>query len=87
MKLVVYLNIFWIVMLEKTIESPLDLKETKPVHPKGNGPWVFIGRTDAKAKVPILCPPDAKNLHIGKDPGFGKDWSQEKGLAEGEMVR
>ena len=73
MKLVVYLNIFWIVVLEQTIESPLDLKETKPVHPKGNQPWIFIGRTDAKAKVPILWPPDAKNLLIRNDPDAGKE--------------
>ena len=65
---------FWSVMLEKTLESPLDCKEIKPVNPKGNQPWTFIGRTDAEAEAPILCPPDAKNWLIGKDPDAGKDW-------------
>ena len=59
---------FWTVVLEKTLESPLDCKETKPVNPKGNQSWIFIGRTDAEAKAPILWPPDAKNWLIGKDP-------------------
>ena len=65
---------FWIVVLEKTLESPLDRKEIKPVHPKGNQPWIFIGRTDAEA--PILWPPDAKSWLIGKDPDAGKEWRQ-----------
>ena len=58
-------------MLEKTLESPLDCKEIKPVHPKRNQSWVFIGKTDAKAEAPILCPPDAKNWLTGKDPDAG----------------
>ena len=69
---------FWTVVLEKTLKSPLDCKEIQPVHPKGNQPWIFIGRTDAKAEAPILWPPDAKNWLIGKDPGTGNDWSQEE---------
>ena len=74
-------------MLEKALESPLDSKETKPVHPKGNQPWIFIGRTDAEPKAPILWPPDVKRQLIGKDPDAGKDWDQEeKGVTEGEMV-
>ena len=60
-------------MLKKTLESPLDCKEIKPVHPKGNQSWVFIGRTDVEAEAPILCPPDAKSKLIGKDPDAGKD--------------
>ena len=76
---------FWTVVLEKTLESPLDCKEILPVHPKGNHPWIFIGRTDAE--VPILWPPDAKNWLIWKDPHAGKDWRQEKkGTTEDEMV-
>ena len=67
---------FWILMLEKTLESPLDCKEIKPVNPKGNQSWIFIGRTDAKAR--ILWPPDAKNWLIRKDPVAGKDWRQEE---------
>ena len=71
---------FWTVVLEKTLESPLDWKEIQPVHPKGNQPWVFIGRTDAEAETPILWPPDMKNWLIGKDPDAGKDWRwEEKG--------
>ena len=78
---------FWTVVLEKTLENPADCKEIKPVNPKGNQSWIFIGRTDAEAKVPILWPPDAKNWLIGKDPDAGKDWRQEeKGTTEGEMV-
>ena len=74
-------------MLEKTLKSPLDFKEIKPVHPKGNQAWIFIGRPDAKAETPILWPPDVKNWLIGKDPDAGKDWRQEeKGTAEDEMV-
>ena len=76
---------FWIVVLEKTLESPLDFKENKPVNSKGNQSWIFIGRTDAE--VPILWPPDAKSQHIRKDPDAGKDWRQEeKGTIEDEMV-
>ena len=65
----------WTVVLEKTLESPLDCKEIQPVHPKGNQSWILIGRTDAKAETPILWPPDAKNRLIAKDPYAGKDWS------------
>ena len=76
---------FWTVMLEKTPENLLDCKEIKPVNPKGNQSWIFIGRTDAEA--PILWPPDGKNWLIGKDPDAGKDWRQEeKGTTEDEMV-
>ena len=66
---------FWTVVLEKTLESPLDCKEIQPVHPKGDQSWVFIGRTDAEAESPILWPPHAKSWLIGKDPEAGKDWS------------
>ena len=69
---------FWVAVLEKTLESPLDCKEIKPVNPKWNQPWVFIGRTDAEAEVPILWPPDAKSQLIGKDPDAGKDGGQEE---------
>ena len=61
-------------VLEKTFESPLECKETQPVHPKRNQSWIFIGSTDAEAETPILWPPDVKNLLIGKDPNAGKDW-------------
>ena len=77
---------FWTVVLEKTLESPLNRKEIKPVHPKGNQSWIFIGRTDAAAETPILWPPDAKNWLIGKYLDAGKDWRQEKGMTEDEMV-
>ena len=78
---------FWTVVLEKTLESPLDCKEIQPVHPKGNQSWVFIGRTDAEAETTILWPPDVKNGLIWKDPDAGKDWRQEeKGMIEDEMV-
>ena len=78
---------FWTVVLEKTLESPLDCKETQPVHPKGDQAWVFIGRTDFEAGTPILGPPDAKNWLIWKDPDTGKDWRpEEKGMTENEMV-
>ena len=74
-------------VLEKTLESPLDCKEIQPVHAKGDQSWVFIERTDAEAKTPILWPPDAKNWLIGKDPDAGKDRRQEeKGTTEDEMV-
>ena len=70
----------WTVVLEKALESPLDSKEIKPLHPKGNQPWIFIGRTDAEAEAPILWPPDAKSLLTGKDPDARKHWRQkEKG--------
>ena len=75
------------VVLEKALESPLGCKEIKPVNPKGNQPWIFIGKTDAEAEAPILWPPDVKNWLIGKDPDAGKDWrQQEKGMTEDEMV-
>ena len=78
---------FWTVVFEKSLESPLDCKEIKPVNPKGYHTWIFIGRTDAEAETPILWPPDVKNWLIEKDPDAGKDWRQEeKGTAEDEMV-
>ena len=77
---------FWTVVLEKTLESPLDCKEIQPVHPKGNQFWVFIGGTDVEAETLILWPPDAKSWLVGKDPDAGKDWGQEKGTTEDEMV-
>ena len=78
---------FWTVVLEKTLESPLDYKEIQPVHPKGDQSWVFIGRTEAEAETPILWPPDVKNWLIGKDPDAGKDWRQEeKGTTADEMA-
>ena len=78
---------FWTMVLEKTLESPLECKEIQPVHSKENQSWIFIGRTDAEAETPILCPPDVKNCLIWKDPDAGKDWGQEeKGTAEDEMV-
>ena len=78
---------FRIVVLEKTLKSPLDSKGIKPVNPKGNQPWIFIRSTDAEAKAPILWPPDAKNQLTGRDPDSGKDWGQEeKGMTEDEMV-
>ena len=76
----------WAVLLEKSLESPLDSKEIQPVHPKGNQSWIFIGRTDAEAEASILWPPDAKIQLIGKDLDAGKDWGQEKkGETEDEM--
>ena len=69
---------FLIVVLEKTLESPLDCKEIQPVNPKGNQPWIFIGRTVAEAETPILWPPDAKSQLIEKDPDTGKDWRQKE---------
>ena len=78
---------FWIVVLEETLESALDCKEIKPVHPKGNQSWIFIGRTDAETEAPILWPPAVKSWLIGKDPDAGKDWKQEeKGMTEDERV-
>ena len=78
---------FWTVVLEKTLESPLDCKDIKVVNPKGNQSWIFIGRTDIEAETLMLWPPDAKNWLIGKDPDAEKDWRQEeKGTTEDEMV-
>ena len=78
---------FWIVVLEKTLESPLDSKEIILINPKGNQPWVFTERTDAEAEAPILWPPGAKSWLTGKDSDVGKDWGQkEKGTIEDEMV-
>ena len=74
-------------VLEKTLESPLDCKEIQPLSPKGNQPWIFIGKTDAEAEAPILWPPDGKNWLIEKNPDAGKDWRQEeKGMPEDEMI-
>jgi len=74
---------FWIVALEKTLESPLDCKEIQPVNPKENQFWIFIGRTDAEAEAPIVWPPDAKNWLIEKDSDAGKDWRlEQKGMTE-----
>ena len=79
---------FLTVVLEKTLESPLDCKEIQPVGPKGDQSWVFIGRTDVEAETPILWPPDVKSWLIWKDPDAGKDWGQEeKGMTEDEMVK
>ena len=78
---------FWRVVLEKTLESPLDCKEIQPVLPKGDQSWVFIGRTDAEAETPIFWPPDGKNWLFEKDSGAGRDWGQEKkGETEDEMA-
>ena len=78
---------FWTVVLEKTLETPLDCKEIQSVHPKRNQSWIFIGRTDADAEAPVLWPPDVKKWLFGKDPDAGKDWRQEeKGKTEDEMV-
>ena len=78
---------FWTVVLEKTLENPLNYKEIQPVHPKGGQSWVFIGRTDAEAETPVLWPPDAKSWLIGKDPDAGRDCGQEeKGTTEDEMA-
>ena len=77
----------WTVVLEKTLESPLDCKEIQAVHPKGDHSWVFIGRTDVETETPILWPPDAKSWLIWKDADAGKDWGQEeKGMTEDEMI-
>ena len=78
---------FLTVVLEKTLESPLDCKEIQPVHPKGDQCWVFIGRTDAEAETPVLWPPHVKSWLVGKDPDAGRHWGQEeKGMTEDEMV-
>ena len=73
---------FWTVMLEKTLESPLDCRKIQPVHPKGDQSWVFIVRTDTEGETPILWSPDAKNWLIWKDPDAGNDWRQEKGTMD-----
>ena len=78
---------FWTVVLEKTLESPLDCKETKPANPKGNQPWIFIGKTNTEAEAPILWPPHVKSWLIWKDPDAGVYWGQkEKGMTEDEMA-
>ena len=78
---------FWTVVLEKTLESPLDCKEIQPIHPKGDQSWVFFGRTDAKAETPILWPPHVKCWLIGKDSDAGRDWGQkEKEMTEDGMA-
>ena len=73
-------------VLEKTLESPLDCKEIQLVYPKGDQSWVFIGRIDAKAETPVFWPPHEKSWLIGKDPDAGRDWGQEKGMTEDEMA-
>ena len=77
---------FWTVVLEKTLESPLECKEIKLINPEGNQSWIFIGRTDAEAEAPIHWPPDVKSSLIRKDPDAGKDWRQEKETTKDEMV-
>ena len=78
---------FWTVILEKTLESPLDCKEIQPVHPIGNHSWILIRRTDVEAEIPVLWLSDAKNWLVGKDPDAGKNWGwEEKGMTEDEMV-
>ena len=78
---------FWTVVLEKTLESPMDCKEIQPVHSTGDQSWVFFGRNDAKAETPVLWPPHAKSWHIGKDSDYGRDWGQEeKGTTEDEIA-
>ena len=77
---------FWTVVSEKTLENTLDSKEIKSVHPEGNQSWIVIGRTDVEAETPILWPPNVKSRFIRKDPDSGKDWRQEKGTTEDQMV-
>ena len=77
---------FWTVVLENTLESPLDCKEIQPIHPKGDQSWVFIGGIDAEAKTPIIWLPDAKSWLIWKHPDAGRGWGQEKGMTEDEIV-
>ena len=78
---------FWTVMLEKTLESPLGSKEIKPLHPKGNQSWIFIGRSDAEAEISVIQPPDAESQLIGKYPDAGTDWRQQvKEMTEDKMV-
>ena len=74
-------------MLEKTLESSLDCREIKPVNPKGNHPWILIGRTETEVEAPVLWPPDARSQLVGKDPDAGKDRLKAKGEGEDEMVR
>ena len=81
------MDAFELLVLKKTLENPLDCEEIKPVNPKGNQPWIFTEGTDAEAEAPTLWPLEAKNWLIRKDPGAGKDWGQEKGATENEMVR
>ena len=78
---------FWTVVLEKTLESPLDCKEIQPVHSKGNQSWVFFGRNDAKAETPVLWPPHAKSWLIGRDPNAGRDWGQEEKDGQEERMK
>ena len=86
-ELIKSINFFWTVVLEKTLESPLDCKEIQPVNPKGDQSWVFFGRNDAEAETPILWPPHVKSWLIRKDPDAGRDWGQEeKGTTEDEMA-
>ena len=77
---------FWTVMLEKTVENPLNSEEIEPVNPKRHQPWIFIRRTDTEAEAPIFWPPDAKSQLIGKDPDSGKDWGHENGTTEDVMI-
>ena len=77
---------FWTVVLEKTLESPLDCKEIQPVHSEGDWPWDFFGKNDAKAETPVLWPPHVKSWLTGKDSDAGSDWVQEKGTTEDEMA-
>ena len=77
---------FWTVVLEKTLESPLDCKEIQPIHSKGDQSWVFSGSNDAKAETPVLWPPHVKSWLIGKDSDAGRDWAQEKWTTEDEMA-
>ena len=78
---------FWTVVLEKTLESPLDCRDIKPVSPEGSQSWIFIERTDAEAETPVLWPPEVTNWLVGKDPDAGKDWrKEEKGTTEDEMA-
>ena len=82
------IDAFWAVVLEKTLEGPLDCKEIQPVHSEGDQPWNFFGRNDAKTETPVLCPPHVKSWVIGKDSDAGRDWGQEeKGTTEDEMAR
>ena len=87
MKTVRQRNSSFLLIFYPTLSSPLDCKEIKPVNPKGNQSWIFIRRTDAEVEAPIFWPPDGKNWIIGKDPDAGKEWRQEKGTREDEMLR
>ena len=85
--IIMFIYCFWTAILEKTLESPLDCKENQPVHSKGDQSWVFFGRTDAKAEIPVLWPPHAKSWLIGKYSDAGRDWGQElKGMTEDDMA-